>query len=136
MALGVAIVVTLIAEPLITLMFGQSYQAATPILIIHIWSALFIFMRTAFSKWILIENVLMFSLITQGLGALANVALNYWLIPIYGGEGAAYSTLFSYATASYFALVLYPKTRTVFWMMSKSLFSPVRYSLYKLRVKL
>ena len=128
LALGVAIAITLIAQPLITIMFGEAYQPAASILVIHIWAALFIFMRAAFSKWILIENVLMFSLITQGMGALANVALNYWLIPIYGGEGAAYATLISYATASYVALVLYSKTRLVFWMMTKSIFSPIRYA--------
>ena len=127
LALVVAATITFIAQPLIIVMFGEAYQQAAPILVIHIWAALFIFMRAALSKWILIEHVLMFSLITQGMGALANVALNYWLIPIYGGEGAAYATLISYATASYLALVLYSKTRLIFWMMTKSIFSPIRY---------
>lgn len=133
-ALCVALIVTLIAQPLITIMFGEAYNGAAPILVIHIWAALFIFMRAAFSNWILIENELIFSLITQGLGAVANVALNFWFIPMYGGVGAAYATLISYATASYFALFLYPKTRPIFWMMTNSLFSPIRYILYKLRV--
>jgi len=127
LALVVAATITFIAQPLIIVMFGEAYQQAAPILVIHIWAALFIFMRAVLSKWILIEHVLMFSLITQGMGALANVALNYWLIPIYGGEGAAYATLISYATASYLALVLYSKTRLIFWMMTKSIFSPIRY---------
>ena len=136
LAFGVAIVVTLIAQPLITMVFGQVYQVAAPILMIHIWAALFIFMRALFSKWILIEDVLIFSMLTHGLGALFNVALNYWLIPHYGGVGAAYATLFSYATSSYLALLLYSKTRPVFWMMTKSIFSPIRYSIYILREKL
>lgn len=135
-ALGVAIVVTLVAQPLITTMFGKVYQVAAPILMIHIWAALFIFMRAVFSKWILIENMLMFSMTTQGLGALANVVLNYWLIPQYGGVGAAYATLLSYVAASYLALLFHSKTRPVFWMMSKSIFSPIRYTVYKLREKL
>ena len=80
--------------------------------------------------------MLMFSIITQGLGALANVVLNYSLIPQYGGVGAAYATLLSYATASYLALLLHSKTRPVFWMMSKSIFSPIRYIVYILREKL
>lgn len=133
-ALVVAIFVSLIATPLINVLFGEAYNAASAILIVHIWAALFIFMRSAFSKWILIKHVFMFSLITQGLGALANVGLNYWLIPIYGGIGAAYATLFSYATASYLALAIYPKTQPVFLMMTKSLFTPFRY-LYLLREK-
>ena len=107
LALGVAVFVTLLAKPLVLLVFGEAYGASSAILVIHIWAAIFIFMRAAFSKWILIENVLMFSLITQGLGAFANVALNFVLIPDYGGLGAAYATLISYATASYIALIFY-----------------------------
>ncbi len=126
LALVVAIAITLIAKPLIDTMFGEEYQQSAPILVVHIWAALFIFMRAAFSKWILIEDALMFSLITQGLGALANIALNYWFIPLYGGIGAAYATLISYATASYLALLLYPGTRPIFWMMTKSFMAPLR----------
>jgi len=132
LALAVAIFVMLVAEPVIDLMYGGAYQAAAPILIIHIWAALFVFMRAAFSKWVLIENMLIFSLITQGLGTLVNVALNYWLIPLYGGIGAAYATLVSYATASYLALLLYPETRLMFWMMTRAIMSPLRYTVLKL----
>jgi O-antigen/teichoic acid export membrane protein len=133
LALIVAIIVTLLAQPLISILFGDAYLNSVPILVVHIWAALFIFMRAAFSKWILIENVLMFSLITQGLGALANVALNYWLIPIYGGLGAAYATLISYAMASYLALLFHSKTRVIFNMMSKAIVSAIRYPLFWIR---
>jgi hypothetical protein len=44
--------------------------------------------------------------------------------------------LFSYAASSYLALLLYSKTRPIFWMMTKSIFSPLRYSLNILRGKL
>ena len=135
-AFGVAIVVSLISKPLIIIMFGEVYQNAASILMIHIWAALFIFMRALFSRWIVIEDVLIFSMITHGSGALLNIVLNYILIPQYGGEGAAYATLFSYATSSYFALLLYFKTRPIFWMMTKSLFSPLRYCFDILRGKI
>jgi O-antigen/teichoic acid export membrane protein len=127
LALIVAVIITLLAEPIILFVFGPEYSASSEILVVHIWAAIFIFMRAAFSKWILIENVLMFSLITQGLGAVVNVALNFILIPHYGGLGAAYATLFSYATASYLSLVLYSRSRIVFNMMTLAMFAPVRY---------
>jgi len=136
MAFGVAIVTTLVAEPLITMLFGQVYQDAGHILTIHIWVALFIFMNALFAKWIVIENVLIFFMLMHAVGALFNVALNYWLIPHYGAVGAAYATLLSYATSSYLLLLLYSKTRPIFWMMTKSIFSPIRYSIYILREKL
>jgi O-antigen/teichoic acid export membrane protein len=135
MALSLALVMTFISKLLISLFFGQKYLASAPILAIHIWAGLFIFMRAGFSKWILIENVLVFSLITQGSGALMNVLCNYLLIPKYGGHGAAIATLISYAAASYLSLLFYKKTRPVFWMMTKAMFCPVRYPLIFLRRK-
>lgn len=128
LAIVVAVLVSVVAGPLISLLFGDEYQNSASILTIHIWAGVFIFMRALFSRWILIEGALMFSLITQGLGALANIGLNMLLIPRYGGEGAAMATLISYGVASYAALLVHPKTRPVFYMMTKSFFSPIRYA--------
>ena len=128
LAACVAVIMTLLSEWLILLFFGDHYAESASILVIHIWAAIFIFMRAAFSKWILIQNALIFSLITQGLGAFANVVLNYFLIPEFGAQGAAYATLISYAFASFFSLAIYSKTRPVFVMMAKSLFCIIRYS--------
>lgn len=121
-----ALATTFVAQPLINLLYGAQYQEAGVVLAIHIWAGVFIFMRALLSKWILIENELVFSLLTQGFGAVANVLLNLYLIPLYGMYGAAIATLISYAVASYFALLFYQKTRPVFWMMTKSLFFPLR----------
>ena len=126
-AFVVAIFVTIFSNFFVEIFFGDNYARSASILSIHIWAAIFIFMRTAFSKWIILENVLVFSLVTQGFGALSNIVLNYFLIPLYGGVGAAVATLISYASASYFSLSIYKKTRPVFWMMTKSILSPIRY---------
>jgi len=125
----VALLVTVLAPWAIPLIFGADYTGSVAILVIHTWASVFIFMRAALSKWILIENALYFSLLTQGLGAVANIVLNYFLIPGYGGEGAAWATLFSYAIASFFALFLYRRTRPIFWLMLNALLAPVRYPL-------
>ena len=84
-------------------------------------------MRAAFSKWILVEDAIAFSMITQGSGAGANVLLNLVFIPLYGGLGAAIATIISYSMASYFSLFFYKKSREIFWMMTKSLVAPFRY---------
>jgi O-antigen/teichoic acid export membrane protein len=131
--LTVAITVTAVAPWLVTGLFGAEYAASASILVVHIWAALFVFMRSAFSKWILIENALYFSMFTQGLGAASNVVLNYLLIPELGGVGAAYATLASYAVASFLSLSLNRRTRPVFWQMCLSLLAPVRYPLTVLR---
>jgi O-antigen/teichoic acid export membrane protein len=127
LALMLAIVVTLIGSDLVTFLYGKEFSESGYILMIHIWAGVFVFMRALFSKWILVEDVLIFSLVTQGLGALSNVILNLILIPKYGAYGAAIATLISYATASYMSLIFYSKTRNIFFMMTKALFTPIRY---------
>ncbi len=123
-ALGLAILISFISTPLIETLYGLEYQKAAIILSIHIWAGVFIFMRAAFSKWVLVEDAVAFSLITQGLGALVNIILNIILIPYFQGFGAAVATICSYSMASYIALLFYKKSRPVFWMMTKAIFSP------------
>lgn len=129
LSLFVAVAVTIFSSSIIDAFFGERYEESAFILSIHIWAGVFIFMRAALSRWILIENKLVFSTITQGCGAITNVVLNYYLIPSYGGAGAALATLISYACASYFALLITRETREMFYMMSKSMFSPFIYFL-------
>lgn len=126
-ALSLAILITFISDPLITFLYGIEYQKASLVLSIHIWAGIFIFMRAAFSKWILIEDAIPFSMITQGMGAFFNILLNLLLIPIYEGAGAAIATIISYAIASYFSLLFYENSKPVFWMMTKAILSPFRY---------
>lgn len=134
-ALGLALVVSFIATDLVVLLYGEEYKEAGAILSIHIWAGVFIFMRALFSKWIIVEDILVFSLITQGFGAFSNIILNFILIPQYGIYGAAIATLTSYAMASYFVLIFYSKTRSMFWMMSKAMISPLRYLILGLQGK-
>lgn len=121
-----ALVITFFADFIIITLYGAEYQAAADVLKIHIWAGVFIFMRAVFSKWILIEERLWLSLVSQLLGAIGNIALNLVLIPRFGIVGAAWATLISYSLASYFALWLKSETRMLGWMMTKSLFSFIR----------
>ena len=127
LATVIALVVTFVAAPLILLIFGDEYSEAAKLLAVHIWASVFIFMRSVFSKWIIAEDLLRFSIITHGAGAVINVVMNSLLIPSMGAMGAAIATLVSYAMASYLVLMAFPSTRPMFFMMSLALFSPVRY---------
>lgn len=127
LAFVLTIATTFLAEPIITILYGVEFERSASILKIHVWASIFIFMRALFSRWIHIERVFIFSFISQGVGALSNVALNFMFIPSYGAEGAAVATLISYAAASFLSLVVYDRTRPIFWMMSKSILLPFRW---------
>lgn len=120
-AFCLSVVVFLLSDWIIDLLYGDAYAAAAQVLAIHIFASIFVFMRALFSKWIILEEVFIFSLITQGLGAITNIILNYFFIRSHGVAGAAVATLISYSIAGYFSLLLSGKTRTLFVMMSKSM---------------
>lgn len=118
---GLAIVMIFLSKPLIMLLFGQEYTPASSILSIYIWSAVFGFFGWGKSIWIIAEGYTTYALITTCLGAVMNIALNFWLIPAYGGNGAAIATVISYAFTDYVLCFIYPPARQLAWIMTKAL---------------
>lgn len=125
-ALVVAVVLTFTSGPLVALLYGEEYSGGGLILAIHIWAGLFVFVREALGKWLINEGFMKFFLLGNGLGAAVNVLLNWFLIPAYGGVGAAVATVVSYAVAGYLACFIVPQTRGAGKMMSRALVVPFR----------
>lgn len=125
-SLGIAIPVTAAAVPVISLLYGAEYRGAAPVLMIHIWTCPAIFMGAILSKWLISEDLQMFSLTRHGFGALANVALNFVLIPRYGAVGAAVATLVSYTVAAYLCCFSDRRTFATGVMMTRALVLPFR----------
>ena len=126
LALPIAIGVTILSGPVIALLYGPAYAASAPILAVHIWAGPFVFMAAALSRWLIAEDRLVFSMIRHGTGAAVNVGLNLILIPRFGGLGAAYATLISYAVASLGACFLYRPLWAQGRQMVISLLLPLR----------
>jgi len=130
-SVAVALPVTFLSTHIVVLFFGKAYSAAGPILAIHIWAGLFVFMGVASSKWFLAENYQMLSLQRTVMGAVLNIALNFWLIPVYGAVGAALATLLSYAVVTFFSDLLQQETRKMFLMKVSALNPLDIYKRYK-----
>jgi O-antigen/teichoic acid export membrane protein len=126
LGLAVAVFFTFASDWLIVLIFGDKYAAAGPILSVHIWAGVFIFLKVAMGRWLLNEGKLAFLFISSGSGAIINVTLNILLIPRYGGMGAAVATVISYAVAGLFACFLFRPTWRNGWMMVMALMVPFR----------
>lgn len=101
LAISIAVPVTIMSEWMITLLYGGAYIEAARVLVVHIWSAVFVFLGVAFSKYLLAENLNSKMLQRTVFGALSNVVLNVMFIPEYGIVGAAYATLISQFFANY-----------------------------------
>lgn len=97
--------------------FGEDYTNATLVLQIHVWAGCFVFVRSLISQHLILTGQEPLSLLSHGLGAVINIALNYLLIPAYGIVGAAWATLVSYAFASFFFIFFARATRAHFFEM-------------------
>ncbi len=120
-SLPVAIVVSLGADTFIQLLYGAKFEGAGIMLSIHIWSGIFVFLGSASGQYLLAEGYTMISFYRTAVGAIVNIFLNLWLIPLYGGLGASIATLIAYFSATFFILV-FSRTRNQGLKMLKSLF--------------
>ena len=117
----VAIGLTFFATPLIVLFFGKNYAPAGIVLSIHIWSSIWMFFGNIKEVWIATEELTGFALAASFLGAVMNISLNFWLIPIYQEVGAAIATVISYTFTDYIMCLIYPPARKFWWVMTKAL---------------
>lgn len=115
-----------LADPVVELLFGSDYSQSVPILQIHIWAFLFVTLGVARSRWLVAENLTRFAMLATLLGAVANVVINYVLIPEHGGEGAAVATLLSQFAAVYLSCLMHSRTRSLMVRLSKSIAVPFR----------
>jgi PST family polysaccharide transporter len=120
-SLLIAIPMSLCSSWVVTALYGNSYQAAGPVLAVHIWASLFVFYGVAQGPWDLTENLTRLAMVRIVIGATVNILLNLWLIPLYGPIGAAVATVVSQALAAVFLNLLHKKTRPIFYCQIKSL---------------
>jgi O-antigen/teichoic acid export membrane protein len=117
----VAILMTLFSDFIVGMLYGSAYSEASSILVIYIWSGVFVFLGVANGKRFVSENLLVFQMIGTAIAALMNIVLNCILIKSTGLKGAAYATLISYSFSGYFILLFLKRTRPMFIDSTKSL---------------
>ena len=122
MAVVIAIPISFLSDWLVEILYGYQYNEAGNVLMIHIWSGVFVFLGVASTKWLICENLQIFSTMNTIIGAVINISLNYILIPKFGIAGSAWATIISYCIAGYLCLLIWKKTRINFINLTKSLF--------------
>ncbi len=124
MSIAVALPMTFLSKTVVVLLFGNNYIDAGDILAIHIWASVFVSMGVAASPWFIAENLTQIQMYKSISGALMNIFLNIFLIPAYGGIGAAIATVISYASSDLLSNLIHPKTRQLCILQLRSLFTP------------
>lgn len=132
LSVAIALPMTFLSTPIVVALFGSAYAESGPVLAIHIWASVFVFLGVASSQWFVAENRQILSFQRTVLGAVINMALNYILIPKFGVLGAAYATVLAQASVCLFYDLLQKETRPMFVMKLKS-FNPMYVKSYLFR---
>ncbi|KAA2239913.1 flippase [Chitinophaga agrisoli] len=121
-SLCIALVMTCSAQWIIPLLYGDKYLSAAPILMIHIWAGIPVFLCVVVVQYLVIEGRYNIYLYSNIAGLVVNVGLNLFLIRALGGIGAAIATVAAY-TSVYMTMVVFDKSGQA-WALTKKMLYP------------
>lgn len=93
LALIQSFIMTIFAPIIIKIMYGAAYTPSIAALQIIVWYTTFSYIGTIRNIWILAESKQKYLWIINLMGVIANIALNFVLIPLWGINGAALASL-------------------------------------------
>ena len=89
----VSLGITILAPFIINTLYGPQYTRSIYSLQILTWSVLFSYLGVARGAWIVSEGLQKYVKYLTGVGAVANIIINWLLIPSLGATGASIATL-------------------------------------------
>lgn len=107
----VAICITLLAKPMILILFGKDYLPAATTLCILCWGTPFAYLGVARNIWLVTHKKQKYIKYISASGAVCNLILNAVLIPVFGITGAAFATLVTRFFTNFVIDFLIPGTR-------------------------
>jgi len=123
-AYAVALPTTLVAHWLVPTLFGEVFARGGLMLAVLIWANVFIGLEMARSSFLTVMNWTRLYLVTVTLGCLLNIALNLWLIPLYGGMGAVIASLVAYWFAAHGSCFCFRSLHRTGAMLTRALVYP------------
>jgi len=119
-ALAISVVITIGSALFIDILYGDQYAESAGVLAIHIWGSVFVFLSMSSARWLLTEHLQKIQILNTCIGAVSNILLNLYLIPIYGINGAAVATILSWSLSGYLTFAFWKSTRANFKLMTLS----------------
>jgi len=121
LSLAQSIGMTLLAKPIILILFGESYIPTIGVLQILVWYVMFSYLGTGRNIWILAEGKQKYLWRINLTGAVLNVAGNFILIPVMGAAGAAIASVLTQFFTNFVLCIIMPPIRPTFGLIMKAL---------------
>ena len=121
--LAIGVPIYFFAEKVITVLYGVEYQSAGYLLSLFAVRLFFSNMGVGKSVFIINESLFRYSLVTVVIGAITNIALNYYLIPLHGSVGSIMASMLSFTMSIFLVDLFFQKTRENQRLMFRGIFS-------------
>lgn len=131
----IALPVSILAKPIIDLLYGPEYAQAATVLAIYTWVVVPQCVDAVVYKWIFAENLQKLLVYRTLLAAITSLALDLVLIPKYGILGATVAGVGAIIVSTFIANLIFKQTRSVFIMQIKAIFAPLHFYRIYLRMK-
>jgi len=130
MAIGSAVVtalpVAILGPQAVVWLFGDAYRAAGALIPLLAMRLFLTNMGVARGVFLSTEGMARFVLITSVAGAVANVGLNFVLIPMWGAQGAIVASLLSFTLTTFGLEWIDPRARANLYLMAAAVLRPWR----------
>lgn len=93
MAVAESVFLCVFSKPLVNILYGEQYAPTVGVLRIICWYTAFSYYGAAKDVWILAESKQKYLVWLNCAGAVTNAVLNFFLIPVWGINGAAFASL-------------------------------------------
>lgn len=131
LALAQAVAFMLFGKLVIGLFYGEDYAPAASMLQILAWYTACSSIGVVRNIWILAEGKQQYLLGISLAGAIINLVLNSFLIPVSGGDGAALASLLAQFTMNVVMTFAIKPIRPSFWLMIQSLNPRILWNMLK-----
>lgn len=126
MAYIISIGIAVFSKAVIWLLFGEEYLAADSLLVLYVWSGIFVNFGLIRSGFISVKECTVIGMHGTIIGAVGNIILNICLIPVMGAQGAVWATIITQMLASFISSFLFKETRKLASIEWYSLFPFIR----------
>lgn len=122
---ALSLLMSLVASPLIRILYGSAFLPAIPVLQVMAWKTFFFSFTNASGQIMIAENIHQQAVYRNLLGCLVSVGGNWLLIPVYGAVGSGAVVVLTFAVAGFLSHLLIPRYHTLFKIQFRALHSGI-----------
>jgi polysaccharide transporter, PST family len=112
-ALAAATITTVFAESIVPVLLGSRFVESTSVLVIHSWTAIFVFIDAPAYQYLIARNLHRFIVWRSALALIANATAATVLAPEYGAPGVAVGALIAYLMGNTITYAFSRETRVI-----------------------